>query len=78
MSGTSLVILAMYSTVNVVAPASAIRPDGIPYLLALLMTAAALTCIASLAHYATPSRSAPKGASLRKIRRFSGPRERRA
>ncbi len=78
MSGTSLVILAMYSTVNVVSPPSAITPDTMPYLLALLMTAAALTCVASLAHYAAPSRSAAKGASLNKIRRFSGPRARRA
>jgi|LNFM01.1.fsa_nt_gb hypothetical protein len=78
MSGTSLVILAMYSTVNVVSPASAMTPEEIPYLLALLMAAAALTCIASFAHYAPPSRSSAKGASLHKIRRFSGPRERRA
>lgn len=76
MSGTSLVLLAMYSTVNVVSPGG-LSPTTMPYLLALLMMAAALTCTATLALYHVPKRSGAKGATLRKVRRFSGPSPRR-
>ena len=77
MSGTSLVILAMYSTVNVVTPHAAVAPETLPYLLALLMSAAALTCLSTLTLYRSPARGNVKGATLRKVRRFGGPRDRR-
>ncbi|MGE3916250.1 MAG: hypothetical protein AB7F78_11175 [Hyphomicrobiaceae bacterium] len=76
MSGTSLVILAMYSTVNVVSPHS-LSPETLPYLMALLMAAAALTCTATLALYHAPRRAKAKGATLSRVRRFGGPGERR-
>lgn len=77
MSGTSLVLLAMYSTVNVVSPNGAIAAETIPYLTALLMLAAACCCVASLSLYNPPSRRVPRGPVLHKARRFSGPRHRR-
>lgn len=77
MSGTSLVLLAMYSTVNVVGPNGAITDQNLPYVLALLMCAAALTCAGTLALYRTPSRTGVKGATITRARRISGPRERR-
>ena len=79
MSGTSLVILAMYSTVNVVGPAGLrISPAGHPYVLALLICAATLTLAAMLAVGGGPARVVPKGPVLpRAKRRFGGPRVRR-
>lgn len=77
MSGTSLVILAMYATVNVVAPHGAITPESFPYILALLMAAIALACVGTAALYHAPSRSGARGAVLHKARRFVGPRDRR-
>lgn len=77
MSGTSLVLLAMYSTVNVVSPYGAVTEQNLPYLLALLMMAAALTCAGTLALYNAPSRGSAKGATILKARRLTGPRERR-
>lgn len=77
MSGTSLVLLAMYSTVNVVAPHGAITPERFPYVLALLMVAAALACAGTLALYHSPSRAGARGAVLPKVRRLAGPRDRR-
>ena len=77
MSGTSLVLLAMYSTVNVVGPGGAVTEQSLPYVLALLMCAAALTCASTLALYRTPTRNGVKGATISRARRISGPRERR-
>jgi hypothetical protein len=77
LSGTSLVILAMYSTVNVVSPHGAVTPQSFPYVLALLMAAVALACAGTLALYQTPSRTGARGATLPKARRLVGPRDRR-
>lgn len=78
MSGTSLVILAMYSVANVASPSADVTVETMPYLLALLLTAAILTCLATLGQLTMPSRSQPKGASIRGVvRRMSGPGVRR-
>lgn len=77
MSGTSLVLLAMYSTINVVAPHGAITSETFPYVLALLMAAVALACAGTLALYRVPSRVGARGAILPKVRRLAGPRDRR-
>ena len=77
MSGTSLVLLAMYATVNVVSPNSELSPDSGPYLMALLMAAAALTCMGTIGLYHAPKRRSAKGATLYRVRRFSGPGQRR-
>jgi len=76
-SGTSLVILAMYATVNVVAPHGTVTSQSFPYLLALLMAAVALACAGTIALYHAPSRSRARGAVLPKARRIVGPRDRR-
>lgn len=76
-SGTSLVILAMYSAVNVVGPAGKVETAFQPYLLALLLAAVAMTCLATVALYEPPQRNGAKGATIRKARRFSGPAPRR-
>ncbi|MEZ5816313.1 MAG: hypothetical protein R3D44_04455 [Hyphomicrobiaceae bacterium] len=76
MTGTSLIISAMYATFNIVAH----RPfttDSFPYVLALLMVAAILTCLASLSLHQSPGRRSPKGAKLRNIRTLRGPAVRR-
>jgi uncharacterized protein (DUF58 family) len=79
MSGTSLVLLAMYSTVNVVGPAGTATGAVAPgWLLALLMMAAVLTLIAMLFLDPVPARVVPRGPSLpRAKRQLSGPRDRR-
>ncbi len=77
MSGTSLVLLAMYATVGVVAPHGAITSDTFPYVLALLMTGIALACAGTVALYRAPNRSKARGAVLPKARRLVGPRQRR-
>lgn len=78
MSGTSLVILAMYSTVNVVTQGGALSPHTLPYLVAVLIAAAILTCIATIGQLSMPTRTTAKGATLRGIvRRTSGPGVRR-
>lgn len=77
MSGTSLVLLAMYSTVNVVSPHAAISESTLPIVLALLMASAALTCAGTLALYRAPNRSEARGARILKARSLAGPRDRR-
>jgi len=77
-TGTSLLISAMYATFNIVNH-KPFTPDSFPYVLALLMVAAILTCLASVSLHSGSGvkRSAPKGARLRNIRRLSGPNPRR-
>jgi hypothetical protein len=80
MTGTSLVLLAMYSTVNVVGPAGAhLSPQQLPLLLATLMAAGALTLLGMfIVAGSPPKRVVPKGAVLPKARRhLAGPGERR-
>ena len=78
MSGTSLVLLAMYSTVDVVGPASRhLAPGLLPYLLALLMTAAALSCAGLLATRRAVRHSTVHSAPRTSVRRIGGPGERR-
>ena len=55
MSGTSLVLLAMYSTVNVVGPAGGSVSSGeMPYLIVLLILAAGLTAAGLVAVNSAP------------------------
>ena len=80
MSGTSLVLLAMYSTVNVMGPGgAAVGRSYEPFLLALLLTAGVLTFAGMLLVGSGPAaRAVPKGPVLQRARRhLSGPRERR-
>jgi hypothetical protein len=74
-TGTSLLISAMYATFNIIVQPS--TPDTFPYVLALLMVAAILTCLASLSLHSGSRRKSAKGATLRNIRRLSGPAPRR-
>ncbi len=76
MTSTSVLISAMYATFNIVNH-KPFTPDSFPYVLALLMVAAILTCIASLSLHRGSERRHAKGATLRKIRRLSGPNPRR-
>lgn len=80
MTGTSLVILAMYSTVNVVGPSgSHVSPDALPWLFCLLMVAAVLTSVAMYHETNIPNRTAPKKVPLDGLsRRHPGPKSRRA
>lgn len=75
MTGTSLLISAMYATFNIIVQPS--TPGTFPYVLALLMAAAILTCLASLSLHGGSRRAPAKGATLRNIRRLSGPAPRR-
>jgi hypothetical protein len=75
-TSTSVLISAMYATFNIVNH-KPFTPDSFPYVLALLMVAAILTCMASLSLHRSADRKQAKGATLRKIRRLSGPNPRR-
>lgn len=75
MTSTSLVISAIYATFNIVH--KPLTPGTFPYVLALLMAAAVLTCIASVSMHVVPNRKASKGAKLRKFRSLRGPAPRR-
>ena len=80
MSGTSLLILAMYTTVNVTGPASArLDPEAIPTLLMLLAAAAALTIAALYSEGARLPRRAGRTSPPKAFggRAISGPKERR-
>ncbi|MEZ5854812.1 MAG: hypothetical protein R3D67_08740 [Hyphomicrobiaceae bacterium] len=80
MSGTSLVLLAMYSTVNVMGPGGMATRSGEPYILALLLAAGVFTFAGMLIVGSGPAaRHVPKGPALARARRhMAGPRERRA
>ena len=80
MSGTSLLILAMYSTVNVVGPSgSHLATAALPAIMCLLMFAAVLTCAAMLAETALPERRLVDGPATNGLRRrHAGPKPRRA
>lgn len=75
MSGTSLVLLAMYSTLNVLAPHHPFAPSSAPWLIAFLMAAACLTLLATLSLHSLPERRTPERRPVH--RRFSGPSARR-
>jgi hypothetical protein len=45
--------------------------------LGLLVLASALTCLAAIGLNTPPNRTAAKGARLHKVRRITGPRDRR-
>lgn len=75
-SGTSLVLLAMHATVNVVSPAGAQQASHRPALLGALFIAATFSAIGVLtANRPRPRRLPPAKAQPR--RTFGGPRERR-
>lgn len=73
MSGTSLIILAMYATVNVASSAAGRLASGaVPTLLALLGAAALLTVTALfLAGSGTPRRRVAAGPFIPAVRRMS-------
>ncbi|MDX2155531.1 MAG: hypothetical protein SFW09_03390 [Hyphomicrobiaceae bacterium] len=79
MSGTSLVLLAMYSTVNVVGPAGhALPPNHLSSIVGLLLMSAALTAAGIFGMHSSPRRVVPRGPSLpRAKRRLTGPAPRR-
>ena len=80
MSGSSLIILAMYSTVNVVGPSGArLGAGAFSYLMCLLMTAVVLTLIAAYIESNAPLRKTVAGPALPALRRrLNGPKPRRA
>jgi hypothetical protein len=80
MSGIRLIVLTICAILNIVLPhaRSAIPPQSLPYVLALLMAAAVLALACTLARCQTTDRSGARGAKLRKVRRLGGPRDRRA
>lgn len=70
MSGTSLILLAMCSTVNLVNRAGAAMSTlEVTLLMALLMSAAALTCAAIVITSLPPNRAVPKGPTLLRAKR---------
>lgn len=75
-SGTSLVLLAMHATVNVVGPASAHIEAHRPALLGALFVAATFAAVGVLTANTPPTRRAPP-AKPQPARRIAGPRERR-
>ncbi|MBS0241639.1 MAG: hypothetical protein JSS20_05630 [Proteobacteria bacterium] len=75
MTGTSLVLLTIYSTLNLLAPHHPIAPAAFPWLLALLMAAACLTCFAVFSKYHVPKRRRVTSSTIG--RRFAGPGARR-
>ncbi len=79
MSSTSLVLLAMYSTINVASPAGSAAAMTAPtVMLALLVVAAALTILGIVCLNEAPARAVPRGPSLPRARRLiQGPRDRR-
>jgi hypothetical protein len=80
MSGASLLILAMYSTVNVVGPSgSRLDAEQIPLLMCVLMIAAVLTCVAMHQATSMPVRHVGTEPKLPRLRaRHLGPARRRA
>lgn len=70
LSGTQLVLLAMYSTVNVVGPAgSRLDPKLIPILMCLLVAAAVMTCWMACSLALVPKRASQKGPKFKPLRR---------
>ncbi len=74
-SGTSLVLLAMHATVNVVGPGAHIEAHR-PALLGALFVAATFAAIGVLTANMPPSRRAPP-AKQQPVRRLNSPRDRR-
>jgi len=74
-TGTILVISAGYAAFNIIA----LHPStqAFPVVLGLLMVAATLTCIATISMHSSAARRPMKGATLRKVRDFRGPKVRR-
>lgn len=79
MSSTSLIILAMYSTVNVFSPATGtLTPGNSVFLLVLLFAAASLALYGMVLASMPKRRAISKGSSLPRVqRRFAGPGARR-
>lgn len=79
MSSTSLILLAMYSTVNVVGPATgSLTHANQVFLVALLLAAASLAVFGMLLTSMPQQRSVRKGPSLPRLqRRITGPGVRR-
>ena len=79
MSGTQLVLLAMYSTVNVVGPAGMrISTDLVPLLVCLLIAAAVMTFLLMQSLSSLPERFIrPVPKQPRLLRRHGGPAPRR-
>jgi hypothetical protein len=80
LSGTQLVLLAMYSTVNVVGPAGAnLDFRLLPMLACLLVAAAVMTCLQMHIATSLPQRRVSPGPKLARLRRrHAGPAARRA
>ena len=79
LTGTQLVLLAMYSTVNVVGPAgSHINASYLPYLLATLIAAGVMTCLQVHLLTRVPPQRVYKGPKSKPVRRkLVGPAPRR-
>ncbi len=79
LSGTQLILLAMYSTVNVVGPAgSHLDVSLVPVLMCLLITAAVMTCWQVYSLCNPPPRPTQKGPKFKRLRRaHAGPAPRR-
>lgn len=79
MSGTSLILLAMYSTVNVVVPnGGPLTAGNYMFLVVMLAAAASLTLFGMFLASTPQRRTVPKGPSLpRAQRRLTGPGARR-
>ncbi|MFM9938561.1 MAG: hypothetical protein ACKVP7_03580 [Hyphomicrobiaceae bacterium] len=79
LSGTQLVLLAMYSTVNVVGPAGAHLDLSLtPAMMCLLIAAAVMTCWQAYALSSPPQRPMQKGPKFRRLNRVhAGPAPRR-
>ncbi len=79
MTGTQLVLLAMYSTVNVVGPAgNHLQPQSLPLVICLLIGAASLTCWQVYEMTRMPRRASQSGPKFTPMRRhYSGPALRR-
>ncbi len=79
MSSTSLIILAMYSTINVMSPSiDHLTPGNSVLLLVLLFAAASLALWGMFLATVPQRRAVPRGGSLPRVQRhFAGPGTRR-
>ena len=76
MSGTTLILLAMHATVNVVSPAGKVALAGTPHLLGLLAAAAGLAAFGAYQANLHPRRNPVRRRPL-VVRRLGKPRDRR-